>query len=165
MELCWKCFGRRWRTVSWNTRFVADGSREAGRLSDAANRWAGGRDQRGDVGCAGCRGGGRGRSGDGLPVEVAYDVGVAGLHRLVEPLRRLRGARVDAIVVAAGMDGALPSVMAGLVDVPVIGLPTSVGYGAGGGASRRCCRCCRPARQGCWWSTSTTASAPAPARR
>lgn len=68
----------------------------------------------------------------GCEVQVAYDVGVAGLHRLAEPMRRLRAVGVDAVVVAAGMDGALPSVVAGLVDVPVIGLPTSVGYGAGG---------------------------------
>jgi pyridinium-3,5-biscarboxylic acid mononucleotide synthase len=61
------------------------------------------------------------------------DVGVAGLHRLEEPLRALREGGVDAVVVAAGMDGALPSVVSGLVDVPVIGLPTSVGYGLGGG--------------------------------
>lgn len=63
---------------------------------------------------------------------TAYDVGVAGLHRLAEPLERLRAVAADALVVAAGMDGALPSVVAGLVDVPVIGVPTSVGYGAGG---------------------------------
>ncbi|MBC7259091.1 MAG: nickel pincer cofactor biosynthesis protein LarB [Chloroflexi bacterium] len=70
----------------------------------------------------------------GCEVFKAHDVGVAGLHRLFEPLRALlRDARVDVIVVAAGMDGALPSVVAGLVDVPVIGLPTSVGYGFGGG--------------------------------
>jgi hypothetical protein len=68
----------------------------------------------------------------GCRVEVAHDVGVAGLHRLAEPLRRMLAAPVDVIVVAAGMDGALPSVVAGLVPVPVIGLPTSVGYGAGG---------------------------------
>ena len=69
----------------------------------------------------------------GATVYEAWDVGVAGLHRLVEPLERFAAADVDAIVVAAGMDGALPSVVAGLVDVPVIGLPTSVGYGLGGG--------------------------------
>lgn len=69
----------------------------------------------------------------GCQVYTAYDVGVAGIHRLVEPLRDLRAAGVDCIVVAAGMDGALPSVVAGLVDVPVIGLPTSIGYGLGGG--------------------------------
>jgi pyridinium-3,5-biscarboxylic acid mononucleotide synthase len=69
----------------------------------------------------------------GCTVLEAWDVGVAGLHRLVTPLERLADAGVDVIVVAAGMDGALPSVVAGLVDVPVIGLPTSVGYGLGGG--------------------------------
>lgn len=69
----------------------------------------------------------------GCTVLEAWDVGVAGLHRLVTPLERLADARVDVIVVAAGMDGALPSVVAGLVGVPVIGLPTSVGYGLGAG--------------------------------
>lgn len=69
----------------------------------------------------------------GCAVTTAYDVGVAGLHRLFKPLRHLLAeAQVDAIIVAAGMDGALPSVVSGLVDVPVIGLPTSVGYGMGG---------------------------------
>ncbi len=68
----------------------------------------------------------------GCVVFEARDVGVAGLHRLVEPLGRMTAAGVDVIVVVAGMDGALPSVVAGLVAVPVIGLPTSVGYGAGG---------------------------------
>ncbi|MCL7455366.1 MAG: nickel pincer cofactor biosynthesis protein LarB [Anaerolineae bacterium] len=69
----------------------------------------------------------------GCVVHTAYDVGVAGLHRLWEPLRHLLGeARVDVLIVAAGMDGALPSVISGLVDVPVVGLPTSVGYGLGG---------------------------------
>jgi len=69
----------------------------------------------------------------GCQVRTVYDVGVAGLHRLFEPLRQLlEGDDVDVIIVAAGMDGALPSVVSGLVDVPVIGLPTSVGYGMGG---------------------------------
>ncbi len=68
----------------------------------------------------------------GCRVTCIYDVGVAGLHRLVEPLRNLLSEEVDAIIVAAGMDGALPSVVAGLVPVPVIGLPTSIGYGLGG---------------------------------
>lgn len=69
----------------------------------------------------------------GCEVYTAYDVGVAGLHRLFEPLERLlKQEQVDVIIVAAGMDGALPSVVSGLVDVPVIGLPTSVGYGLGG---------------------------------
>jgi hypothetical protein len=69
----------------------------------------------------------------GVAVDEVWDVGVAGLHRLVAPLERMMAAGVDALVVAAGMDGALPSVVAGLVAVPVIGLPTSVGYGFGGG--------------------------------
>jgi NCAIR mutase (PurE)-related protein len=68
----------------------------------------------------------------GVVVRQAGDVGVAGLHRLVQPLREIVTGGVDCIVVAAGMDGALPSVIAGLVDVPVIGLPVSVGYGHGG---------------------------------
>ncbi len=70
----------------------------------------------------------------GCTVTQVYDVGVAGLHRLFEPLERLLAeAKVDVIIVAAGMDGALPSVVSGLVDVPVVGLPVSVGYGMGGG--------------------------------
>lgn len=68
----------------------------------------------------------------GCRVTCVYDVGVAGLHRLLEPLRDLLADEVDVLIVAAGMDGALPSVVAGLVPVPVIGLPTSVGYGLGG---------------------------------
>lgn len=68
----------------------------------------------------------------GCEVVAFYDVGVAGIHRLAEPLRALREPPVDVIVVAAGMDGALPSVVSGLVDVPVIGLPTPIGYGLGG---------------------------------
>jgi pyridinium-3,5-biscarboxylic acid mononucleotide synthase len=68
----------------------------------------------------------------GCEVRAFYDVGVAGIHRLTEPLRALREPPVDVIVVAAGMDGALPSVVCGLVDVPVIGLPTPIGYGLGG---------------------------------
>ncbi|MBI5297609.1 MAG: nickel pincer cofactor biosynthesis protein LarB [Chloroflexi bacterium] len=61
-------------------------------------------------------------------VERMFDVGVAGVHRLLSQVERLWQARV--IVVAAGMDGALPSVVGGLVSVPVIAVPTSVGYGA-----------------------------------
>ena len=64
----------------------------------------------------------------GRPTEWIVDVGVAGLHRILSKLELLRRARV--IVVAAGMDGALPSVVAGLVSAPVVALPTSVGYGA-----------------------------------
>jgi NCAIR mutase (PurE)-related protein len=57
-----------------------------------------------------------------------YDVGVAGLHRLLDQYALLAAARV--LVVVAGMEGALPSVVGGLVDKPVIAVPTSVGYGA-----------------------------------
>jgi NCAIR mutase (PurE)-related protein len=69
----------------------------------------------------------------GCEVFTANDLGVAELHRLVEPLRAMLEERdVDVLVVAAGMDGALPSVVAGLATVPVVGLPTSVGCGHGG---------------------------------
>jgi pyridinium-3,5-biscarboxylic acid mononucleotide synthase len=61
------------------------------------------------------------------------DVGVAALHRLSKPLKEIGEFQPDAIIVAAGMEGALPSLIAGLSDVPVIGLPTSVGYGFGRG--------------------------------
>ena len=64
----------------------------------------------------------------GNAVERMYDVGVAGLHRLLDQVGRLWEARV--IVAVAGMDGVLPSVVGGLVSVPVIAVPTSVGYGA-----------------------------------
>jgi NCAIR mutase (PurE)-related protein len=69
----------------------------------------------------------------GCEVYNTFDVGVAGLHRLFGPLyEMLDEHQVDVLVVAAGMDGALPSVVSGLADVPVIGLPTAVGYGLGG---------------------------------
>jgi NCAIR mutase (PurE)-related protein len=68
----------------------------------------------------------------GAAVKSFHDVGVAGIHRLAHPLRELRGFDPDCLIVAAGMEGALPSVVAGLVAVPVIGLPTSTGYGLGG---------------------------------
>jgi len=64
----------------------------------------------------------------GNMVDRLYDVGVAGLHRVLAESKRLSTARV--IIVVAGMEGALPSVVSGLVDVPVIAVPTSVGYGA-----------------------------------
>jgi NCAIR mutase (PurE)-related protein len=63
----------------------------------------------------------------GARVIRVYDVGVAGLHRLVNHLDGLRASR--AVVVVAGMEGALPSVVGGLIDRPVIAVPTSVGYG------------------------------------
>ena len=69
----------------------------------------------------------------GCEVFTANDLGAAGLHRLAEPMREMLAEHdVDVLVVAAGMDGALPSVVAGLATVPVIGLPTAVGYGHGG---------------------------------
>ena len=64
----------------------------------------------------------------GSQADRFYDVGVAGLHRLLDKLEALRSAR--ALVVVAGMEGALPSVVAGLVAAPVVAVPTSVGYGA-----------------------------------
>ncbi len=64
----------------------------------------------------------------GNAVERMYDVGVAGLHRILSEHARLSNARV--VIVVAGMEGALPSVVAGLISVPVIAVPTSIGYGA-----------------------------------
>jgi NCAIR mutase (PurE)-related protein len=64
----------------------------------------------------------------GSRVERAYDVGVAGLHRLLDQKERVMGANV--LIVVAGMEGALPSVVGGMVSCPVIAVPTSVGYGA-----------------------------------
>ncbi len=69
----------------------------------------------------------------GCEVLTSYDVGVAGIHRLFSQIRRMLEEEVKSIIVVAGMEGALPSVVAGLVDVPVIGVPTSVGYGVGAG--------------------------------
>lgn len=66
----------------------------------------------------------------GCRTERIYDVGVAGLHRIINALPRLRHPDVGCVIVCAGMDGALPSVVAGLVGVPVVAVPTSVGYGA-----------------------------------
>jgi len=64
----------------------------------------------------------------GNETDRLYDVGVAGIHRLFQNVSLLRKARV--IIVAAGMEGALPSIVAGVVAAPVIAVPTSVGYGA-----------------------------------
>jgi len=64
----------------------------------------------------------------GNQVEKLFDVGVAGLHRLLGNRQQLYAASV--VIVIAGMEGALPSVVAGLIDRPVIAVPTSVGYGA-----------------------------------
>jgi hypothetical protein len=67
----------------------------------------------------------------GCTVFAAYDVGVAALHRLFLPLKEIIQNDADSLIVVAGREGALPSVIAGLVDVPVIGVPTSIGYGLG----------------------------------
>lgn len=69
----------------------------------------------------------------GCAVHTFYDVGVAGIHRLVNPLKLIHDDDIAAVVVVAGMEGALPTVVRGLIAVPVIGVPTSVGYGYGGG--------------------------------
>jgi NCAIR mutase (PurE)-related protein len=68
----------------------------------------------------------------GCEVLRFYDVGIAGIHRLAEPLQHIQDREVACVVVAAGMEGALPSVVRGLVSVPVIGVPVSTGYGHGG---------------------------------
>jgi len=67
----------------------------------------------------------------GCEVVTAYDVGVAGVHRLLSPLKEMITKDVDAIIVVAGREGALPTVVAGMIDLPVIAVPTSIGYGFG----------------------------------
>ena len=69
----------------------------------------------------------------GCEAITSYDIGVAGIHRLFPQLAYMVKEGVKVFIVCAGMEGALPSVVAGLVDVPVIGVPTSVGYGVGEG--------------------------------
>ncbi|AYK14652.1 MAG: nickel pincer cofactor biosynthesis protein LarB [Methanosarcina flavescens] len=69
----------------------------------------------------------------GCETVTVYDVGVAGIHRLIPALHKLKATKPGAIVVAAGREGTLPTIVSGLVDAPVIGLPVSTGYGAGGG--------------------------------
>jgi phosphoribosylcarboxyaminoimidazole (NCAIR) mutase len=68
----------------------------------------------------------------GLEARLEADLGVAGLHRFVGPLASMLEWGADVIVVAAGMDGVLPGLISGLIDLPVIGLPVSTGYGRGG---------------------------------
>ncbi|MBS3817810.1 MAG: nickel pincer cofactor biosynthesis protein LarB, partial [Candidatus Thermoplasmatota archaeon] len=63
----------------------------------------------------------------GYSVERLYDVGVAGIHRLLPNLQELRES--DVVIVAAGMDGTLPGIVSGMIGTPVVGIPTSVGYG------------------------------------
>ncbi len=67
----------------------------------------------------------------GCEVINSYDIGISGIHRLFPQIAKMIEEEVNVIIVCAGMEGALPSVVAGLVDVPVIGVPTSVGYGVG----------------------------------
>ena len=69
----------------------------------------------------------------GCEAFLEADAGVAGIHRLIEPLKNLLERDVDCLVVVAGREGALPTVVAGLVDVPLIAVPASSGYGFGGG--------------------------------
>jgi NCAIR mutase (PurE)-related protein len=68
----------------------------------------------------------------GVETLTFHDVGVAGIHRLVRPMKKVIEEGVEAIVVFAGMEGALPTVIASLVDIPVIGVPVPTGYGHGG---------------------------------
>lgn len=69
----------------------------------------------------------------GCEVITSYDIGVAGIHRLFPQIAHMIKQDVKVLIVCAGMEGALPSVVAGLVDIPVIAVPTSVGYGVGEG--------------------------------
>jgi len=68
----------------------------------------------------------------GCETITVYDVGIAGIHRLIPEIQKLKAMMLGAIVVAAGREGTLPTIVSGLIDVPVIGLPVSIGYGAGG---------------------------------
>ena len=84
---------------------------------------------------------------NGLRDASVHDVGVAGLHRLVSPLRNMIAFDPDALIVAAGMDGVLPGVISGLVPIPIVALPTSTGYGFGGeglGAMTTMLQACAP---------------------
>lgn len=65
----------------------------------------------------------------GVEVSSYYDIGVSGIHRLIEPIKEIVSNDVDALIVFAGMEGALPTVVAALVDIPVIGVPVPTGYG------------------------------------
>lgn len=67
----------------------------------------------------------------GCEVITSYDIGIAGIHRLFPQIAKMIEEDVNCLIVCAGMEGALPSVVAGLVDVPIIAVPTSVGYGVG----------------------------------
>ncbi len=65
----------------------------------------------------------------GLEVLKFYDVGISCIYRLIEPLKKIKEEEVDSVIAIAGMEGALPSILAGLIDLPIIAVPTSVGYG------------------------------------
>lgn len=67
----------------------------------------------------------------GCEVITAYDVGVAGIHRILNPLKEMIGKDIDVLIVVAGREGALPTILAGMIDVPIIAVPTSFGYGLG----------------------------------
>jgi len=67
----------------------------------------------------------------GCEVAEEYDVGIAGLQRAINAAKKMKKNKVKCIIVIAGMEGALPSVISGLTDIPVIAVPTSVGYGTG----------------------------------
>jgi hypothetical protein len=71
----------------------------------------------------------------GCSVYTSYDAGVAGIHRLFPVLKDFLMEDLDVLVVIAGREGALPAVVSGLVDIPIIGVPTSIGYGYGGGGT------------------------------
>jgi hypothetical protein len=71
----------------------------------------------------------------GCSVYTSYDAGVAGIHRLFPVLKDFLVKDLDVLVVIAGREGALPTVVSGLVDIPIIGVPTSIGYGYGGGGT------------------------------
>jgi len=68
----------------------------------------------------------------GCQVRTAYDIGVAGIHRMAPVIRRMAEWKADVLIVAAGREGALSTLVSALVDIPVIGLPISTGYGHGG---------------------------------
>ncbi len=68
----------------------------------------------------------------GCKTIAIYDVGIAGFHRVLEAVKMVKKEDVDVVIAIAGMEGALPSVLASLLDIPVIGVPTSIGYGIGG---------------------------------
>jgi NCAIR mutase (PurE)-related protein len=71
----------------------------------------------------------------GCKAIAAYDIGIAGIHRVLPWITKIAEEDVDVVIVVAGMEGALASVVKSMVDVPVIGVPTSVGYGFGGGGT------------------------------